>query len=127
MIRELELFERRDRASVSPQIVLRWIESCMVKFPSWIHVQNAAENLPVRVTTPPASAQHVHLSSPTYRSCFNDILGSPTTGDHVLNCALVFSTAIMNGQVALLTNDTALRIKAMAEVCMCMVDQFMHH
>ncbi len=42
---------------------------------------------------------------------------SPTNDDHILECALLFDrTLVDGGRVALLTRDTALKIKAMAEV-----------
>ena len=118
VIRELEVCKRKDRASMSPDVVLKWIESCMIKFPTWVHVQNSAENPQFGVATPPVSPRHVHLALSSYGSGFNDLMSCPTNGDHVLNCALLFSKNVIDGQVVLLTNDTALRIKAMAEVCL---------
>ena len=60
--------------------------------------------------TPPGSPclQEFHSAG----SFNGDLLLSPTNADHVL------STVVSHGKVALLTNDTALRIKAMAEVCL---------
>ncbi|KAI5071143.1 hypothetical protein GOP47_0013394 [Adiantum capillus-veneris] len=98
----------------SQRKALNWIESCMVKLPSWIHVQSSSENLPV-ATTPPVSP----LSAPsTYGGSYESMV-SPTNGDHVLSCALLFNSTVFSGQVALLTNDIALKIKAMAEGIIC--------
>lgn len=112
VIRELDFSKRKDKSSTT---VLKWIESCMLKHPSWIHVQNSLENLPVGASTPPASPLHFYSASPPCAGAFSDLM-SPTNGDRVLNCALLFSSTVFDGQVALLTNDTALKIKAMAEV-----------
>ncbi|MCO5547162.1 hypothetical protein L7F22_000605 [Adiantum nelumboides] len=98
----------------SQQKALNWIESCMVKLPSWIHVQTSFENLPV-AATPPISP----LSAPSVYGGSYEKMASPTNGDHVLNCALLFSSTVFSGQVALLTNDVALKIKAMAEGIVC--------
>lgn len=115
VIRELDFSKRKDKSSTT---VLKWIESCMLKHPSWIHVQNSLENLPVGASTPPASPLHFHSASPPCAGAFSDLM-SPTNGDRVLNCALLFSSTVFDGQVALLTNDTALKIKAMAEGIVC--------
>lgn len=71
--------------------------------PSWIHVQNSSETVP----TPTADA---------FSARSRDDLMSPTNDDHILECALLFDKKIREGKVALLTRDTALKIKAMAEV-----------
>jgi hypothetical protein len=111
VISELDRF--RAGSGKAQKNALKWIESCMVKLPSWIHVQSSSECM--MAVTPPASP-----CLQEFRSGGNvdgDLLLSPTNADHVLNCAILFSTVISHGKVALLTNDTALRIKAMAEVC----------
>eukprot|EP00250_Pteridium_aquilinum_P033135 c5232_g1_i1 orf=313-2619(+) len=118
VIRELDFSKGKDKGRMSSNAVLKWIESCMLKHPSWIHVQNFSENLPVSASTPPASPHNVYSASSTCAGAFGDLM-SPTSGDRVLSCALVFSTTIFDGQVALLTNDTALKIKAMAEGIVC--------
>lgn len=41
---------------------------------------------------------------------------SPTNDDHILECTLLFDRTVPDGRVALLTRDTALKIKGMAEV-----------
>ena len=111
MISELDCL--RAGAGKVQQKALKWIESCMVKLPSWIHVQSSSESM--TAVTPPGSPclQEFHSAG----SFNGDLLLSPTNADHVLNCAILFSTVVSHGKVALLTNDTALRIKAMAEVC----------
>lgn len=43
-------------------------------------------------------------------------LMAPTLHDHILECAMLIHENILDGAVALLTDDTALKIKAMAEV-----------
>lgn len=93
---------------------LKWIEACMIKLPSWIHVQSSSENLPAAATPPvsPLSASSI------YSGNFDNMI-SPTNGDHVLNCAILFNNTVFSGQVALITNDLALKIKAMAEGLVC--------
>eukprot|EP00249_Psilotum_nudum_P008045 c21006_g1_i2 orf=58-2034(+) len=116
VIRELDYIKRRDGSKGVQNVILKWIESCMVRVPSWIHVQNSSECFPVRVT-PPSSPHH---SCPGF-SPFGSIgdLMSPTNDDHVLECALLFSKTVLDGKIALLTNHTALKIKAMAEGIIC--------
>ncbi|KAH7440366.1 hypothetical protein KP509_04G104000 [Ceratopteris richardii] len=106
--------DHRTKGSKSARRALNWIESCMVKLPSWIHVQNSSENLPGSVT-PPVSP---HSDPSIYGGNLENIM-SPTNGDHVVNCALLFSSTVFSGQVAVLTNDIALKIKAMAEGLVC--------
>ncbi|KAI5057684.1 hypothetical protein GOP47_0027699 [Adiantum capillus-veneris] len=115
VIRELDISSRKDKNCTSPSTVLKWIEACMLKHPLWIHVQSSSENLPVGPSTPPVSPCH----GPSACTIAKGDLMSPTNSDHVLNCALVFSSTVFDGQVALLTNDTALKIKAMAEGIAC--------
>ncbi|MCO5569778.1 hypothetical protein L7F22_023493 [Adiantum nelumboides] len=115
VVRELDFSNRKDKNCMSPNTVLKWIEACMLKHPSWIHVQSSMENLPVGTSTPPTSPHH---GPSACAGAFGDLM-SPTSGDHVLNCALVFSSTAFDGQVALLTNNTALKIKAMAEGIVC--------
>eukprot|EP01018_Ginkgo_biloba_P032762 Gb_11552 [translate_table: standard] len=124
VVRELDCLKRRNTSRTVNEApgILRWIEECMVKMGWWIHVQNSTESLSIGVT-PPASP-HSHLSDgsndaaasiafSSYGS-FMDVL-SPTAEDHILECALLFNRLATDGRVVLLTNDIALKIKAMAE------------
>ncbi|KAH7298490.1 hypothetical protein KP509_25G046100 [Ceratopteris richardii] len=115
VIRELDSMNFKDKGCTSPTAVLKWIEACMLKYPSWIHVQNSSESLPPGGLTPPASPHH----APSVCTSACGELLSPTRGDYVLNCAILFNNTVFDGQVALLTNDTVLKIRAMAEGLTC--------
>ncbi|CAM6012316.1 unnamed protein product [Sphagnum balticum] len=112
VVRELDCLKHRGNVKMAARLALKWIEECMVKMPFWIHVQSSSETLPVQITPPPLS--------PSLNRVF--LYGgdggpmSPTNDDHILECALLFDrTLVDGGRVALLTRDTALKIKAMAE------------
>lgn len=128
VIRELDCLKRQKTSKKQNEVqgILRWIEDCMVKIGWWIHVQKSTESLPVGVT-PPASphsrqsdGSNDASSSVAFSSYgnFMDVL-SPTAEDHILECALLFKKIAMDGNVVLLTNDVALKIKAMAEGMIC--------
>ncbi|KAL3700929.1 hypothetical protein R1sor_018951 [Riccia sorocarpa] len=107
VVRELDFLKHRDGLRSSAREALRWIESCMVKLPNWIRVQRSSETLPVGATPPPSPS----MSAFPHRG---DLM-SPTNDDHILECAMLFEMSMHYGKVALLTRDTALRIKAMSE------------
>lgn len=128
VIRELDCLKRQKTSKKQNEVqgILRWVEDCMVKIGWWIHVQKSTESLPVGVT-PPASP-HSRLSDGSNDAAssvafssygnFVDVL-SPTAEDHILECALRFKKLATDGNVVLLTNDVALKIKAMAEGMVC--------
>lgn len=109
VVRELDCLKQRHGGKSPVRAALKWIASCMVRLPSWIHVQSNVETFPVKATPP---------GSPTTGAFpqYPDLM-SPTNEDHVLECALIFAALKAHyGKVALLTRDVALQIKAMAEV-----------
>ncbi|OAE18582.1 hypothetical protein AXG93_1923s1380 [Marchantia polymorpha subsp. ruderalis] len=106
VVRELDFLKHREGLRSPAREALRWIESCMVRLPNWIHVQKSSETLPAGATPPPSpSRPFPHHAGPM----------SPTSDDHILECAMLFDMTTHYGKVALLTRDTALRIKAMSE------------
>ncbi|KAG0617663.1 hypothetical protein M758_4G006100 [Ceratodon purpureus] len=96
VLRELDGLKKRHDLGLSARVALRWIEDCMEKKPFWMHVQRSTEVLPVRRT-----------QDRGFMALTND--------DQILECALLFESEVMDGRVVLLTRDTALKIKAMAE------------
>lgn len=133
VIRELDCMKRREglfrRPNKQASLILEWIEECMERKPLWIHVQSASEALPVAPTPPitPTSLfgdVGVDLGS-GFRSDLNAIYSpcssfmeivTPTSEDHVLECALLFKKMKGDAEVVLLSSSTTLKIKAMAEV-----------
>ncbi|CAM6083421.1 unnamed protein product [Calypogeia fissa] len=108
VVRELDCLKHRHGGKSNVRAALKWIQSCMVRLPSWIHVQSNLETRPVKAT-PPVSPTAGAFTQ------FSDLM-SPTNEDHVLECALIFAALKAHyGKVALLTRDVALQIKAMAE------------
>ncbi|KAJ7145219.1 hypothetical protein O6H91_22G010000 [Diphasiastrum complanatum] len=130
VVRELDFMKRRENLRNGARAALKWIEDCMVKLPSWIHVQSSSETRPVGITPPVSPALSLQNFS-QYGSAI-DLL-SPTNDDHILDCALLFANSVSDGQVVLLTKDTALKIKAMAEgllsenatkFCECLINPY---
>ncbi|KAG9444001.1 hypothetical protein H6P81_015341 [Aristolochia fimbriata] len=130
VIRELDYLKRRGswfKKSAVVSSILQWIEDCMVKTNWWIHVQSSGESLPV-APTPPSSPRSwfsdgssemgVGPAGGVHGRRLQEIV-SPTAEDHVLECALLFKKIRTDGQLVLLTNDTSLKIKAMAEGLLC--------
>lgn len=128
VIRELDCMKRRGnlfRRTTDVCAALEWIEDCMVNAQSWIHVQSSIEDVRPIAPTPRASpsscdmdmAEKFSFSSVPFSPCGSwlDIV-SPTTEDHILECALFFRRIRNNWQLVLLSNDVTLKIKAMAEV-----------
>ncbi|KAJ6821092.1 FHA domain-containing protein PS1 [Iris pallida] len=137
VIRELDCLKRREsllrfrKETKAASSVLQWIEDCMVKCSWWIHVQSSSETLPVPAT-PPATPRSQSgdgsegpgngASSPTtaFSTCGSLMeIVSPTAEDHILDCALLFKRIKDDGQLVLLSNSIALKIKGMAEVNIC--------
>ncbi|XP_077247592.1 forkhead-associated (FHA) domain-containing protein [Tasmannia lanceolata] len=134
VIRELDCLKRRGRwfkKEDEASSILQWIKECMVKTRWWIHVQSSAESMPI-APTPPVSPRsrlsegsnefsggNAAYSVPfsTHGSLMEIV--SPTAEDHILECALLFKKIKQDGQLVLLTNDIALKIKAMAEGLIC--------
>ncbi|KAB1220679.1 hypothetical protein CJ030_MR3G009371 [Morella rubra] len=130
VIRELDCLKRRSslfRRTTEASSVLEWIEECMVKTKSWIHVQSSSEEERMIAPTPPASAPSSYSDDSeqfpygTASSMPISILGSPseivspTAEDHILDCALLYRKIKNDGRLVLLSDDVTLKIKAMAE------------
>ncbi|WCJ44115.1 forkhead-associated (FHA) domain-containing protein [Euphorbia peplus] len=126
VIRELDslkrcnsLFRRKSEASV----VLEWIEECMVKTEWWIHVQNSVEEVKSIALTPPATpvSQLLEGSEVFPFLAHGTPMGlvSPTAEDHILDCALLYRKVKNDRQLALLSSNATLKIKAMAEGLIC--------
>lgn len=85
----------------------------------WIHIQSSVEEGRPIAPTPPASPQsqfsigsgRFHCGSPTLTE-----IVSPTSEDHILDCALLFRKMKNDRCLVLLSNDVTMKIKAMAEV-----------
>lgn len=112
------------RRTTGVDSALKWIEECMVNANWWIHVQSSVED--VRLIAPTPLAFPLSESSEERKFSIGSVpyspsgsllnMVSPTTEDHVLECALFFRRIRNNGQLVLLSNDVTLKIKAMAEV-----------
>ncbi|XXG45533.1 hypothetical protein AAC387_Pa02g0593 [Persea americana] len=131
VIRELDCLRRRGswfKKENEASSILQWIEECMTKMRWWIHVQSSTEGMPV-APTPPASPrsrlsegsnEFGTATSVPFSTCGSLMeIVSPTAEDHILECALFFKRIKNDGRLVLLTNDTALKIKAMAEGLIC--------
>ncbi|KAJ4766641.1 hypothetical protein LUZ62_077016 [Rhynchospora pubera] len=136
VIRELDCMKRREglfrRPNKLASLVLEWIEECMEREPLWIHVQSSAETLPV-APTPPVTPTSLFCDAgsnlgPGFRPDLNMILSpsssfmeivTPTSDDHVLECALLFKKLRGDAKVVILSSSTTLKIKAMAEGLLC--------
>ncbi|RWR72319.1 FHA domain-containing protein PS1 [Cinnamomum micranthum f. kanehirae] len=131
VIRELDCLRRRGswfKKENEASSILQWIGECMTKMRWWIHVQSSTEGMPV-APTPPASPrsrlsegsnEFGTTTSVPFSTCGSLMeIVSPTAEDHILECALCFKRIKNDGQLVLLTNDTALKIKAMAEGLIC--------
>lgn len=92
----------------------------MVKTKWWIHVQSSMEEgRPIAPTPPvsPGSQFSEGISSVPLSGCGSLLeIVSPTSEDHILDCALFYRKMNNDGQLVLLSNDVTLKIKAMAEV-----------
>ncbi|KAJ0972032.1 hypothetical protein J5N97_019991 [Dioscorea zingiberensis] len=120
VVRELDCMKRRERwyqKAPKASSALQWIEECMVRTSWWIHVQNSSETSPVP-PTPPASPRLLLSEGNTDLGGLTEIL-SPTAEDHILDCALLFKRIKTDGHLILLSKDTTLKIKAMAEGLLC--------
>eukprot|EP00268_Persea_americana_P055766 TRINITY_DN6508_c0_g1_i8.p1 TRINITY_DN6508_c0_g1~~TRINITY_DN6508_c0_g1_i8.p1 ORF type:complete len:711 (-),score=167.72 TRINITY_DN6508_c0_g1_i8:325-2403(-) len=131
VIRELDCLRRRGswfKKENEASSILQWIEECMTKMRWWILVQSSTEGMPV-APTPPASPrsrlsegsnEFGTATSVPFSTCGSLMeIVSPTAEDHILECALFFKRIKNDGRLVLLTNDTALKIKAMAEGLIC--------
>ncbi|KAL2231912.1 UNVERIFIED_CONTAM: FHA domain-containing protein PS1 [Sesamum indicum] len=122
MLRRGSFFTRMTEVSAA----LQWIEECMAVAKWWIHIQSSADECQLIPPTPPASP---HCSSedkgafPVGSISFSPYslqeIVTPTTADHILECALFFKQTRKNGQLVLLSDDVTLKIKAMAEGVVC--------
>lgn len=111
VVRELDNLQKKEDWRPRASFALQWIESCMLKSPSWIHVQSPGETVHVAMTPP--------VSPSIYSRGLHSYVGEsdlmhPTLHDHVLECAL-FQKRKPDVRVAILTDDIALKIKALAE------------
>ncbi|XP_058088231.1 FHA domain-containing protein PS1 [Magnolia sinica] len=133
VIRELDCLKRRGsrfRKANEASSILQWIEECMVKTSWWIHVQSSVESVPIAPTPPVSPRSRLSEGSNEFPgSTTNSVpfstcgslmeIVSPTAEDHILECALLFKRIKDDGQLVLLTNEIALKIKAMAEGLIC--------
>ncbi|CDP19317.1 unnamed protein product [Coffea canephora] len=131
VIRELDSMKRHStlfKRTAGADSALQWIEESMVKAKWWIHVQSSLEDARPIAPTPrsiPLSESNEEKEKFSIGSIpyapFGSLLDivSPTTEDHVLECALFFRKIGNNGQLILLSNDVTLKIKAMAEGLRC--------
>ncbi|KAM3305933.1 FHA domain-containing protein PS1 [Capsicum chacoense] len=127
VIRELDCMKRRPRLfrrRTEVSEALEWIEDCMLKAKSWIHVQSCAEETRAVAPTPPATAPFSLFSEengmfPVGSLQFSPHIASPTAEDHILKYALFFKRSNRNGQLVLLSDDLPMKIKAMAEGLNC--------
>jgi PIN domain len=133
IIRELECMKQHEGLSKQPNkqayLVFEWIEECIEKESLWIHMQSSTEALPV-VPTPPITPTSlfgcdVGDMGSSFKSDRNAIYSpcssfmevvTPTSEDHVLECALLFKKIKRDAEVVLLSSSITLKIKAMAEV-----------
>ncbi|KAJ0972018.1 hypothetical protein J5N97_019977 [Dioscorea zingiberensis] len=79
--------------------------------------RNSSETSPVP-PTPPASPRLLWSEGNTELGGLTEIL-SPTAEDHILDCALLFKRIKTDGHLILLSKDTTLKIKAIAEGLLC--------
>ncbi|KAL5558487.1 hypothetical protein UlMin_034698 [Ulmus minor] len=134
VIRELDCLKRRGslfRRNTEASLVLEWIEQCMADTTWWIHVQSSVEDGRLTAATPPATPSSSFsngsgefpfgTTSSMPFLCFSSLMeiASPSTEDHILDCALLCKTMKTDGQLVLLSNDITLKIKAMAEGLIC--------
>lgn len=112
VVRELDVLQKQNDSKDRASAALQWINACMSKKPSerWIHVQSSGEFVHVAIT-PPVSPSLYRGPHPYVSE--SDMM-SLSPHDHVLECAL-FQQTKPDGRVAILTDDTTLRIKALAE------------
>ncbi|GAB2245261.1 hypothetical protein Droror1_Dr00000754 [Drosera rotundifolia] len=116
MNRQATFFRRKTQVSAA----LAWIEECMEKSNWWIYIQSSTEEGSSTAPTPPATPQSLvsgGISGPAF-GLLPEVV-TPMTEDHVLDYALYFRRLKNDGRLVLLTNDIALKIKAMAEGLVC--------
>ncbi|KAL2497301.1 FHA domain-containing protein PS1 [Abeliophyllum distichum] len=130
VIRELHCMLRRGnffRRTTEVSAALQWIEECMKNAEGWIHVQSLAEERRPVAPTPPSSPLSwfceekgaFSIGSSPFSPCSIQDIVTPTTEDHILECALLFKRIRNDGQLVLLSDDVTLKIKAMSEGVMC--------
>ncbi|CAI9787015.1 unnamed protein product [Fraxinus pennsylvanica] len=130
VIRELDCMLRRGtffRRTTEVSAALQWIEECMENAEGWIHVQSLAEERRPVAPTPPSSPLSwfgeeksvFSIGSSPFSPCSIQEIVTPTTEDHILECALFFKRIRNEGQLVLLSDDVTLKIKAMSEGVIC--------
>ncbi|XP_022858067.1 FHA domain-containing protein PS1-like [Olea europaea var. sylvestris] len=130
VIRELDCMLRRGnffRRTTEVSAALQWIEECMNNAEGWIHVQSLAEEQRPVAPTPPSSPLSWYceekgifsIGSSPFSPCSIQDIVTPTTEDHILECALFFKRIRNDGQLVLLSDDVTLKIKAMSEGVLC--------
>ncbi|CAI9754325.1 unnamed protein product [Fraxinus pennsylvanica] len=130
VIRELDCMLRRGnffRRTTEVSAALQWIEECMNDAEGWIHVQSLAEGRRPVAPTPPSSPLSwfceekgiFSIGSSPFSPCSIQDIVTPTTEDHILECALFFKRIRNDGQLVLLSDDVTLKIKAMSEGVIC--------
>ncbi|KAK4375258.1 hypothetical protein RND71_005935 [Anisodus tanguticus] len=131
VLRELDCMKTRAnffRRATEVSAALEWIEDCMLNAKSWVHVQSCVEETRPMAPTPPAMAPPCLFSEENSIFPVSSVLSSPrwglaeivspTSEDHILECAL-FKRTNRDGQLVLLSNDLTMKIKAMAEGLNC--------
>jgi len=124
MMRQFKIFRRTSEASLA----LEWIEECIVKTNWWIKIQSSADEGRLIAPTPPASPQSQFSedsgTSLSYQKCMEIV--SPTVEDHILDFALLYRRNQNDGQLVLLSEDSPLKIKCMAEVSKVIIPILLH-
>ncbi|CAA2996264.1 Hypothetical predicted protein [Olea europaea subsp. europaea] len=131
VIRELDCMLRRGtffRRTTEVSAALQWIEECMKNAERWIHVQSSAEEQRPVAPTPPSSPLSwfceekkgvFSIGTSPFSPCSIQEIVTPTTEDHILECALFFKRIRNDGRLVLLSDDVTLKIKAMSEGVIC--------
>ncbi|OWM67481.1 hypothetical protein CDL15_Pgr028344 [Punica granatum] len=134
VLRDLDSLKRQRslfRRSTGVSSVLEWIEETMVNSKWWIQIQSSAEEGWAVAPTPRACPYSLNEASDNFpmftaSAARFSLSGnpsveiiSPTAEDRILEYALLVRKRNCNGQLVLLSNDTSLKIKAMAEGLLC--------
>ncbi|PIN10905.1 hypothetical protein CDL12_16507 [Handroanthus impetiginosus] len=129
VVRELDCMKRQGSfftRTTEVSAALQWIQESMAVAKWWIHVQTSAEEGRLIPPTPPASPHWFSdekgpfsVGSKPFSPYNLQEIVTPTAADHILECALLFRRTKNEGQLVLLSDDVALKIKAMAEGVVC--------
>uniref|UniRef100_A0A7N1A7R0 PIN domain-containing protein n=1 Tax=Kalanchoe fedtschenkoi TaxID=63787 RepID=A0A7N1A7R0_KALFE len=130
VLRELERLEKATRLfgrTAEVRAALTWLRNCMEKTEWWIHIQSSSVEEKHLTQPPPASPrqQHYSLDLGNWRwassSVFRSFKNVPSfKAEDVVQCALQLASGMdCEGKVAILSDDLALKTKAMAEGLTC--------